>query len=400
MLTKEYQEVLRELEQKGNNHAVIKLNTEKLTDIDVLTENATQLKEILKKRGYIEYRSEKGMEKYKSVFIKYEHPDFSTVHVHRAIAWDGQLVMKAQEVLSHKTRKNGFYEPEDEYNTAIRILHAIFENAPLEKITKIDPRKIAEGKPWKKAFIKTYETGKTQSQKITFVNLLSKNFPQALIDAINHYKNLLFRITNLRKKGITISLTGNDGCGKTTIANDLKKEYNKCLKDVKIVHMGHKPVLPTTKAYYKAAKNKPIIFNDQQNTLIKELAMAYIFIENLLRYVTNIRLPITRSKIIISDRYYYDEYLQNPYALQSKIGKCLLKLYPKPDFNIYLDCAYETITKRKGEINETEYEQRAKRLETLKKQIPCITIQNENKDKTTTQLAKLTVNKAIQKLAW
>ncbi len=144
---------------------------------------------------------------------------------------------------------------------------------------------------------------------------------------------------------------------------------------------------------------KNIRNKDRKVSILKEIVFFNYYVEHLARYFFQIYPSLTRSRVVICDRYVYDLFVQDILAEKSRVLK-LIKFFPKPDFVFYLDAKPEVIYKRKNEfrINEIKM-QREKYLE-LCRQFKIAKINSElSKEYALNQVMAIIWRKIIKKLA-
>jgi thymidylate kinase len=148
-------------------------------------------------------------------------------------------------------------------------------------------------------------------------------------------------------------LIGTNGSGKTTLTRKTLEAY-KPITDFFNGQFGYyfgwDPILPFTRFASKIAKKKKKrVFDGLQQhsfSLMKEILIFYNYLEYLSRYLFMIFPKLSRKKLVITDRYFYDIYAQYGYSSNSPISRLLIKMYPKPDYIFILDAELDVLLKR------------------------------------------------------
>lgn len=157
-------------------------------------------------------------------------------------------------------------------------------------------------------------------------------------------------LTNLARKifyfnkGKLICFVGPDGAGKTTIIKQVKKELK---------------LFPLEKKYIRFSTGT---YNKIKRSL------------DLIKKIIKIQFWIYSGKIILSDRYMYLTFRNNP-----KLKKILIKSMRKPHITFYLKNSAEEIYKRKQEINPEEIDSQLKLFDDLAKTRKEFKVINTNK---------------------
>jgi len=143
-----------------------------------------------------------------------------------------------------------------------------------------------------------------------------------------------------------ISLMGNDGSGKTTIANKLYNFFNE--NDVRVDYI-HEYDYQILKIFFRMMGKKRL--EKSRANLIEHKKKGKYYIWPVMvwfdRLIHLFYLKIfRRNRIVILDRYPYDHYLSFLYSGHMKnFGTWLYNKFPKPDLGIVLwvepEVAYE-----------------------------------------------------------
>lgn len=205
-----------------------------------------------------------------------------------------------------------------------------------------------------------------------------QHFPQN--QGINKLKNNWEYITDRlkamkRDKGITITFTGVDGAGKTTILTETNRILTEKYKQ-KVVMLRHRPqllpILSSIKhgkkeAEKRAAETMPRTGNNKSSigSLIRFLYyyMDYIVGQFYVYFKYN-RKGIT----VLYDRYYFDfivDHRRSNININPTIPRFLYNFVFKPELNIFLYASPEVILKRKKELPSGEIVELTKKYKGL-----------------------------------
>lgn len=148
-----------------------------------------------------------------------------------------------------------------------------------------------------------------------------------------------------------IVIEGIDGCGKTKVAEELKK---------KLEEKGYKVFL-TREPFNTKIKEliRSIIKEDHPKTKYFGLSLACLFAADRYLHQIEIEERLKQNFIVISDRYYHSSfsYQSNYEAFNLRWLKILHKYIIKPDFVFILDVPVEVALERiKDRSEKTSYE--------------------------------------------
>lgn len=164
------------------------------------------------------------------------------------------------------------------------------------------------------------------------------------------------------KTSKTITFSGVDGAGKTTILTEIKnlieKKYNK-----KAVVIRHRPsvlpILSSIKYGRKKAEAKTMEVLPRSGTNRSKVSSLIRFLYYLIDYVFGQWVVFfkyyLKGYIVIYDRYYFD-FICDPKRsninLDNKFIKYFYKFVFKPDINIFLYASPDIILSRKQELEK------------------------------------------------
>lgn len=201
-------------------------------------------------------------------------------------------------------------------------------------------------------------------EKTSVVNYLKTQKENKLIrGAINRFSYYVDTIKSvLSSKGMTITFSGVDGAGKSTIIENIKYEIEKKIRK-QVVVLRHRPsLLPILSVW---TKGKKVAEYDASNSLPRQgnnsnpfnslLRFTYYFIDYLFgQFYVFVKYNL-RGWIVLYDRYYFDfinDSKRSNINLPKFFTKAAYKLLLKPELNFFLYADPATILSRKQELNK------------------------------------------------
>lgn len=183
----------------------------------------------------------------------------------------------------------------------------------------------------------------------------------ALLCKIQYWLDVASRL--IATKGFTVTFSGVDGAGKSTVISHLREELDKKFRR-RVVVLRHRPsLLPILSAYkhgkaqaeQQAANTLP---RQGQNTSVISslLRFGYYYMDYLFGQFVVYFKYILRGYIVLYDRYYFD-FINDPKRSNIYLPKWFLKMgyffLKKPELNFFLYAQTQVILKRKQELNES-----------------------------------------------
>jgi thymidylate kinase len=162
-------------------------------------------------------------------------------------------------------------------------------------------------------------------------------------------------------KGLTITFSGVDGAGKSTVIEKIRYEIEKKLRK-KVVVLRHRPsVLPILSALVKGKEKaeqdsmKSLPRQGTNKSFIKSLfRFSYYYMDYLLgQFYVNAKY-LRRGYVVLYDRYYFDfinDSKRSNIVLPKPVLKAGYRFLLKPDLNFFLFANPEVILARKKELD-------------------------------------------------
>ncbi len=169
------------------------------------------------------------------------------------------------------------------------------------------------------------------------------------------------------QNGYTITFSGVDGAGKSTVLAEVSQQLEKQLRR-KVVVLRHRPsILPILSAWRKgkaqaereAATRLPRL-GTNSSPISSMLRFAYYYTDYLLGQFFIQFKYVNRGYIVLYDRYYFDfitDSRRSNLVLPPAIARMAYRLLLKPDLNIFLYAAPELVHARKQELDPATIKQ-------------------------------------------
>lgn len=198
------------------------------------------------------------------------------------------------------------------------------------------------------------------------------------IGFLGKIKNYALKVKRiLNPTGYVIALMGPDGCGKTTVINQLKKDIEPAFRKIQQFHLF--PIPQTGKEKVEAdpqgKKKRGFLLS-----ILKLTYFVWVYVSGHFKYVLPAKIC---STLTIYDRY-YDDIIVDPLRYRNGTPAWVVKLFglviPEPELWIILDCPTEVIQARKAEVPPEETErQRQAYLALAKTKKNCVVL-NTNRN--------------------
>jgi thymidylate kinase len=166
----------------------------------------------------------------------------------------------------------------------------------------------------------------------------------------------------LAPAGLFMSVSGPDGCGKTTVIDAVISDLDKIYGNGTVVYRHFRPaVLPRIAEVAKAAKALKSVDENygephraNPSGRAGSLArLAYYGLDYLLGYAARVRPVMLQRRIALFDRYYYDmigDPGRSRIFLPEALLRALGRLLPLPQFAVFLHVSPEVAYARKQEL--------------------------------------------------
>lgn len=313
---------------------------------------------------------EKSFALYAEVF--FENGDFLEIDLIHACKWKFHVFLPASEILSsQKLNLEGIKIASLEHSFAYLSLFYTLNNC---KIPQKYQDFYAELETEKQQEIRHYLIQKYQLKRLgdDLFDLLP--FRNHLIRRIQRFsdnqgisglglKLLSFR-DRLREAGITITFSGVDGAGKSTILEETRQILTeKYRKEVVLLRQRPSilPILSTYKYGKKAAEQRAANTLPRQGNNKSKISSLVRFLYYYTDYVLGqwyvyVKVNL-KGHILLYDRYYFDYIVDSKRAnivLPPKLIKALYRPVFKPQLNFLLFADPEIILARKQELSKSE----------------------------------------------
>lgn len=194
--------------------------------------------------------------------------------------------------------------------------------------------------------------------KSSVANSLLKRLRNSIMYSIDLFKQLF------NNQSLTISFSGVDGAGKSTIINEVKNHLqNKYRK--RVIVLRHRPqIIPILSSFKYGRKQAELMaaetlprMGKNRSVLGSFLRFSYYFLDYLFGQVYVFVRYTLRDYIILYDRFYFDfinDDKRSNIQLNSSFIKSLYRFLLKPSLNIFLYAEPAIILSRKQEMDENE----------------------------------------------
>jgi len=172
----------------------------------------------------------------------------------------------------------------------------------------------------------------------------------------------------LRPHGLSIALLGPDGCGKSTIAELLRKRVEITRYTGAEIYHGHFGFLPELKVLKKLLplhhggeiEKKPLpgtenIGMDEPHSIVRSFVYIVYYSIDFALSRFSVGKAVSSGKLVIFDRWFHDFFFQRKHR---RVPRWLLWLIawplPKPDLTVFLFADPHVIRNRKPELTVEE----------------------------------------------
>ncbi|MBC7387856.1 MAG: hypothetical protein H7329_01470, partial [Opitutaceae bacterium] len=288
-------------------------------------------------------------------------------------------MMNAADVLKGSRKQNGIFIPDIKHDFEYTFLFHQLNSSSIPKryqdhfnslpektqelITDYINLKYFLGElNFEDLFIKSIKIRKDLDLEIS--NLTGNLRLNWLKNKINYLKDTLIDI--LHNRGFTLTVSGVDGAGKSTVIEEIKllleNKYRR-----KVVVLRHRPsILPILSAYVHGKEKAEKLTTERlprtganQSQLKSLFRFSYYLTDYLAGQFYVLFKYILRGVVVVYDRYYFDfisDAKRSNIIINPSIPRALYSLIQKPELNVFLYAPAAEILKRKQELNKTEIE--------------------------------------------
>ncbi len=191
-----------------------------------------------------------------------------------------------------------------------------------------------------------------------------------------------------------ISFIGLDGSGKSTQAKNVVDFLKKNKFKVKYLHL---PTASPLNLVVKRSKkmNKEINLRKNSGFFSSSLRQAAFLFGVLWIYFFRIIPNYILGRVIVADRWFYDELVHMSYKKQCFFPKLYRWIIPKPGLLMYLDVDTKTAQKRKNEHDSSYFSIKFKLYKALLKKVRAEKVESKKLSKTKKEVLDI-LNKRLE----
>jgi len=208
----------------------------------------------------------------------------------------------------------------------------------------------------------------TKIKKKNLLNFIKRNPKNqglsGIKNTINYYTDTIRN--RQRSRGFTITFSGVDGAGKSTVIENIALRIEKQLRKP-IVVLRHRPsILPILSVWSKGKEQAHLDVIEglprqgkNKSSLSSFIRFLYYYFDYLLGQFVVYFKYILRGKVVIYDRYYFDfinDSKRSNIVLPKKLTSFFYNFLLKPEFNFFLFADADIILKRKEELSKATIE--------------------------------------------
>lgn len=180
----------------------------------------------------------------------------------------------------------------------------------------------------------------------------------------NFFKEHFIKNSKLSSNGFSMSFTGPDGSGKTTILDAVEKELSKIFSEVKINHF-RPTVIPRIAEVFNKAGLKKEVDEDYSNPhrggetskLSSFVRLFYYIFDYIYGYYKIVKPILSRNGVVIFDRYYTDivaDSKRSRINIPYKTIMALKSFVPNMKYNFLVYVDPDNILARKQELTREQ----------------------------------------------
>lgn len=321
-------------------------------------------------------------------------------------------ILDAKEILeTNYVNPFGVKNASNLFTARYVVLFYILNNAKIPKKYLIYELVIQNSKFQLDKVIKDYFAN-SKLNKNVLISILLKNASNLKWNYVrNTFNYLIDTLKNLTSnKGFTITFSGVDGAGKTTVIENIAFRVEKQLRKPVVV-LRHRPSLLPILSVWKKGKEKAHL--DVLNSLPRKgtndnfisslFRFSYYYFDYLIGQFVVYFKYILRGYVVIYDRYYFDfinDSKRSNIVLPKSFAKIGYHFLLKPKFNFFLFADTKTILKRKQELSENtiieltnDYNNLFQSLELHSNSVIYKSINNEDLETTLSNIIKTIIKR-------
>jgi thymidylate kinase len=277
-------------------------------------------------------------------------------------------ILSTKQIIANNYKNNYGAKNASEIDTARFIILFYTLNGALIPEKYLDYKKVIEdSKEPMDLVLQNYFNGKKNDVSLIQYFIKQKNENRNfyyLKNTLNYCIDTLKN--NLNNQGFTVTFSGVDGAGKSTVIDVLAYRIEKQLRKPVVV-LRHRPsLLPILsvwtkgkqKAHQDATNNLPR--QGKNKNIVSSFArFSYYYLDFLIGQFVVYFKYILRGYVVIYDRYYFDfinDSKRSNIILSKKISSFGYQFLLKPKFNFFLFADANTILERKKELSKTTIE--------------------------------------------
>ena len=302
------------------------------------------------------------------------------------------LLMKGEELLKKRIKKDYYYIPSTDMEFIMKLLRRIFKgDFDRDRFSRIRELFIrdreASQEILRKYFSENYReiSRALENDDLQWFLENEKTLRKELKRFRRHYftlgrvllsiKRFLYRIKH--PVGMTVALLGPDGSGKTTLAKETMRLLSRSFHGQKLFYwrpglLKQPGVAFRLREEINLGTNPDPHGHEPEHPLKSLFRFLYYLIDFTLGYWLKVWPLKVRKHLCVFDRYYYDV-LVDPFRYNFSLPEWLLKfcsyLVPRPDLVAVLDSPLELLYERKKELGKEELQRQKREFISLTQKI-------------------------------
>lgn len=238
----------------------------------------------------------------------------------------------------------------------------VLDTVQSEHITEL---KQSLGKVFNQQFDNLDICSQTRGSKLLRTAFISSLFRNPLQQLISSLKFVFFYIKSwLKPNGFSMSLTGPDGSGKTTVLTSVEDSFSSIYRDVALHHFRPTVIPRIAELFNKVGLKKEVdVQYDQPHRggetgkISSLIRLAYYLVDYIIGYFILVKPVLFRRGVVIFDRYFTDvmsDSRRSRIGLHYKWVFPFRKLVPKMNYSFIIFVEPGEILKRKQELTRDQ----------------------------------------------